>query len=88
LSGLQVVPADVAQVGLLDGSTLMGIAVCPSPKRAIAGGYQATGAGGQLTQIESSPASAGWRVTLRNNTGANLTAQVGMRVYVVCANVQ
>ena len=43
----------------------------------------------QLTVTGSMPyenGSTGWRVSYRNNTGANVTGQI--KIYVVCATMQ
>jgi hypothetical protein len=53
----------------------------------VGGGYELIGPAQALTVLSSAPITAGWRVTLLNETGAAISnAQV--RVHVVCAVMQ
>jgi hypothetical protein len=65
------------------------LAFCPAGKRAVGGGYELLGgSAAQLTAIAShpsDPSATGWRVQVRNNTGAAVIATI--RVHAVCAIV-
>lgn len=66
------------------------LAVCGEGRVPLGGGYELAGSGVQLTVLSSAPVNnalfRGWRVTVRNQTGAPLlNAQV--RVHAVCASM-
>jgi len=62
-------------------------ATCSTGRVPVGGGYELIGPAQALTVLSSAPITAGWRVTLLNETGAAISnAQV--RVHVVCAVMQ
>jgi hypothetical protein len=64
-------------------------AACTPGRKPIGGGHEFLGNAQQLTVTGSMPyenGSTGWRVSYRNNTGANVTGQI--KIYVVCATMQ
>jgi hypothetical protein len=88
-SGHQPVTGDNVAQTVNPGTSAWYVAVCPAGKRALGGGYEFLGgSGAQLTAIASHPSDAsatGWRVQVRNNTGAPVTTTI--RVHAVCAIV-
>ena len=91
VSGYQSVAADYSSTSINPGTSSWFVVLCPAGKRPVGGGYELNGGGGaQLNTIASHPydnsPTVGWRVQLRNNSGALVTATV--RVHAVCAVVQ
>jgi hypothetical protein len=60
---------------------------CSAGKTPVGGGYELVGTGEQLTVLASEPyistTSAGWRVSVRNNTTQTLM-QAQVRMFVTC----
>lgn len=64
-------------------------AACTPGRKPVGGGHEFVGNAQQLTVTGSAPfenGSTGWKVSYRNNTGANITGQI--KIYVVCATMQ
>ena len=64
-------------------------AACTPGRKPIGGGHEFLGNAQQLTITGSMPyenGSMGWKVSYRNNTGANITGQI--KIFVVCATMQ
>lgn len=59
---------------------------CPAGKSILTGGHEQLNGALQLQYVGSWPLNNGWRVLLRNTTGASV-ANVQLRMYAVCANV-
>jgi hypothetical protein len=90
VSGYQPVTGE-SPISLNPGTASWFVALCPTGKRPVGGGYELIGGtGAQLNTIASHPydnsPTVGWRVLLRNNTGAVVTTTV--RVHVLCGFVQ
>jgi hypothetical protein len=89
LAGYEKILNDTGQFPMEDGEGIAVVAECPADKLPVGGGFELRGQGELLTVLGSAPYdfdAIGWRVSVRNNSGAALTrAQV--RAYVLCAPV-